>query len=77
MVLTSPLPLDEVGVVIRDDRRPRLHHDRVRIARSRRLRSAAGLVILGGELQGFDEPATLEANNPFYREALQLSGMRG
>jgi ABC-type multidrug transport system fused ATPase/permease subunit len=34
------------------------------------------MVILGGELQGFDEPAKLEAANPFYREALELSGMR-
>jgi len=35
------------------------------------------MVILDGELQGFDEPAELEASNPFYREALRLSGMRG
>jgi ABC-type multidrug transport system fused ATPase/permease subunit len=34
------------------------------------------MVIFGGELQGFDEPAKLEASNPFFREALQLSGMR-
>jgi ABC-type multidrug transport system fused ATPase/permease subunit len=34
------------------------------------------MVILGGELQGFDEPAKLEATNPFYQEALRLSGMR-
>jgi hypothetical protein len=34
------------------------------------------MVILAGELQGFDEPARLEAANPFYREALELSGMR-
>jgi ATP-binding cassette subfamily B protein len=34
------------------------------------------MVILGGEMQGFDDPATLEASNPFYREALRLSGMR-
>jgi ABC-type multidrug transport system fused ATPase/permease subunit len=34
------------------------------------------MVILAGELQGFDEPAKLEAANPFYREALALSGMR-
>jgi ABC-type multidrug transport system fused ATPase/permease subunit len=34
------------------------------------------MVILGGELQGFDDPATLEANNKFYAEALRLSGMR-
>jgi ABC-type multidrug transport system fused ATPase/permease subunit len=34
------------------------------------------MVILDGELQGMDEPARLEENNPFYREALRLSGMR-
>jgi ABC-type multidrug transport system fused ATPase/permease subunit len=34
------------------------------------------MVILGGEMQGFDEPATLEEKNPFYQEALRLSGMR-
>jgi ABC-type multidrug transport system fused ATPase/permease subunit len=34
------------------------------------------MVVLGGELQGFDDPATLEANNKFYAEALRLSGMR-
>ena len=34
------------------------------------------MVILGGELQGFDDPATLEASNKFYAEALRLSGMR-
>jgi ATP-binding cassette subfamily B protein len=34
------------------------------------------MVILGGELQGFDEPGRLEATNPFYQEALRLSGMR-
>jgi ABC-type multidrug transport system fused ATPase/permease subunit len=34
------------------------------------------MVILNGELQGFDEPAKLEAANPFYREALRLSGLR-
>jgi len=34
------------------------------------------MVILGGVLEGFDDPATLEATNPFYQEALQLSGMR-
>jgi ABC-type multidrug transport system fused ATPase/permease subunit len=34
------------------------------------------MVILGGQLQGFDEPDRLEAANPFYREALQLAGMR-
>ena len=35
------------------------------------------MVILDGELQGFDEPAKLEASNSFYREALRLSGIRG
>jgi hypothetical protein len=34
------------------------------------------MVILGGALEGFDEPAKLEESNPFYREALRLSGMR-
>jgi ABC-type multidrug transport system fused ATPase/permease subunit len=34
------------------------------------------MVILGGALEGFDEPGTLEASNPFYSEALRLSGMR-
>jgi ABC-type multidrug transport system fused ATPase/permease subunit len=34
------------------------------------------MVILGGELQGFDAPDLLERTNPFYREALQLAGMR-
>jgi ABC-type multidrug transport system fused ATPase/permease subunit len=34
------------------------------------------MVILGGQLQGFDEPDRLEEANPFYREALQLAGMR-
>jgi ABC-type multidrug transport system fused ATPase/permease subunit len=34
------------------------------------------MVILGGVLEGFDDPTTLEATNPFYQEALQLSGMR-
>jgi len=34
------------------------------------------MVVHGGELQGFDTPARLEAANPFYREALKLSGMR-
>jgi ABC-type multidrug transport system fused ATPase/permease subunit len=34
------------------------------------------MVILNGELQGFDTPPQLEATNPFYREALRLSGMR-
>jgi ABC-type multidrug transport system fused ATPase/permease subunit len=34
------------------------------------------MVVLDGALQGFDEPARLERDNPFYREALQLSGLR-
>ena len=34
------------------------------------------MVIHGGELQGFDTPTLLEEGNAFYREALQLSGMR-
>jgi ABC-type multidrug transport system fused ATPase/permease subunit len=34
------------------------------------------MVILGGVLEGFDAPERLEAQNPFYREALRLSGMR-
>jgi ABC-type multidrug transport system fused ATPase/permease subunit len=34
------------------------------------------MVVLGGELQGFDAPDRLEASNEFYREALRLSGMR-
>ena len=34
------------------------------------------MVILDGRLQGFDDPDALEANNPFYREALVLSGLR-
>jgi ABC-type multidrug transport system fused ATPase/permease subunit len=34
------------------------------------------MVILGGALEGFDEPAALESSNPFYQEALRLSGLR-
>ena len=34
------------------------------------------MVIFEGKLQGFDAPATLEATDPFYAEALRLSGMR-
>ena len=34
------------------------------------------MVLLGGEIQGYDDPATLEATNRFYSEALRLSGMR-
>ncbi len=34
------------------------------------------MVIHGGEMQGFDTPERLETTNPFYREALRLSGLR-
>jgi ABC-type multidrug transport system fused ATPase/permease subunit len=34
------------------------------------------MVLLDGELHGFDEPTRLEATNPFYRDALKLSGLR-
>jgi ABC-type multidrug transport system fused ATPase/permease subunit len=34
------------------------------------------MVIFEGRLQGFDEPGRLEATDPFYAEALRLSGMR-
>jgi ABC-type multidrug transport system fused ATPase/permease subunit len=34
------------------------------------------MVIQDGELKGFDTPEALEASNDFYREALELSGMR-
>lgn len=34
------------------------------------------IVMLNGRLEAFDDPATLEATSPFYREALQLAGMR-
>jgi len=34
------------------------------------------MVVLGGVLEGLDAPDVLEATNPFYREALKLSGMR-
>jgi ABC-type multidrug transport system fused ATPase/permease subunit len=34
------------------------------------------MIILNGEMQGFDTPEQLERSNPFYREALILSGMR-
>ena len=34
------------------------------------------MVIFEGKLQGFDTPAKLEATDPFYAEALRLSGMR-
>jgi ABC-type multidrug transport system fused ATPase/permease subunit len=35
------------------------------------------MVVMNGSLEGFDSPEKLEATNPFYREALRLSGMRG
>jgi ABC-type multidrug transport system fused ATPase/permease subunit len=35
------------------------------------------MVIMNGTLEGFDESSVLEESNPFYREALRLSGMRG
>jgi ABC-type multidrug transport system fused ATPase/permease subunit len=34
------------------------------------------MVIQDGELRAFDTPANLERDNPFYREALELSGLR-
>jgi ABC-type multidrug transport system fused ATPase/permease subunit len=34
------------------------------------------MVILDGALEGFDTPERLEATNPFYKEALRLSGMQ-
>jgi len=34
------------------------------------------MVIQDGQLRGFDEPARLEASSTFYREALELSGLR-
>jgi ABC-type multidrug transport system fused ATPase/permease subunit len=34
------------------------------------------MVLLDGELHGFDEPAQLERSSSFYREALRLSGLR-
>jgi ABC-type multidrug transport system fused ATPase/permease subunit len=34
------------------------------------------MVVLGGRIEGFDTPERLEASNPFYREALELSGLR-
>jgi ATP-binding cassette subfamily B protein len=34
------------------------------------------MVLLSGRVEGFDEPAVLEASNPFYQEALRLSGLR-
>jgi|1186.fasta_scaffold00751_2 ATP-binding cassette subfamily B protein len=34
------------------------------------------MVVYDGEIQGFDTPSALEATNPFYQEALRLSGLR-
>jgi ABC-type multidrug transport system fused ATPase/permease subunit len=34
------------------------------------------MVVYDGEIQGFDTPGRLERDNPFYREALRLSGLR-
>ncbi len=34
------------------------------------------MVILDGRLQAFDEPKHLEQDDAFYREVLELSGMR-
>ena len=34
------------------------------------------MVLLGGVVEGFDRPDELESSNPFYQEALRLSGMR-
>ena len=34
------------------------------------------MVVLDGRIEGFDTPERLEASNPFYREALELSGLR-
>ena len=34
------------------------------------------MVIQDGRLKGFDRPDRLESSNPFYREALALSGLR-
>lgn len=34
------------------------------------------MVLLAGRVEGFDTPTALEASNPFYREALELSGLR-
>ena len=34
------------------------------------------MVIQDGRLVGFDTPSALESSNDFYREALQLSGLR-
>jgi hypothetical protein len=34
------------------------------------------MVIQDGELRAFDEPDVLERSSAFYREALELSGLR-
>jgi ATP-binding cassette subfamily B protein len=34
------------------------------------------MVLVAGEVQGFDEPIRLEKDSAFYREALRLSGIR-
>lgn len=34
------------------------------------------MVLLGGRIEGFDAPEILEDTNPFYQEALRLSGLR-
>ena len=34
------------------------------------------MVVFDGEMQGFDTPSALEESNPFYQEALRISGMR-
>jgi ABC-type multidrug transport system fused ATPase/permease subunit len=34
------------------------------------------IVLLRGRIEGFDEPAVLKVSNPFYMEALRLSGLR-
>jgi len=34
------------------------------------------MVLLNGKVQGFDTPERLERDNPFFQEALELSGLR-
>jgi len=34
------------------------------------------LVLVSGEVQGFDEPTRLERTSTFYRDVLRLSGIR-
>jgi ABC-type multidrug transport system fused ATPase/permease subunit len=34
------------------------------------------MVVMNGAIEGFDDSATLEATNPFYKEALRLAGLR-